>query len=113
MPNQGDFANLGWLEQHIRHRKRSSNFSGVDNEMDENENQVLPDEEDDEDSEFGDDHLAIMNVIENGDLANKQPKTRKRKRHPLPQPRRPTGPGQQTVKSQLPPKIALINLWFS
>ena len=30
----GGLANLGWLEQHINHRKRSSNFNGVDSEMD-------------------------------------------------------------------------------
>ena len=34
MPVGGDLVNLGWLEQYLRHRKRSSNSNGVDSEMD-------------------------------------------------------------------------------
>ena len=34
MPLPGDLASLGWLEQHISRRKYSSNFDGVDCEMD-------------------------------------------------------------------------------
>ena len=49
--------------------------------MDENENQDLPDEEDDKDSELGDDHVAVVKVIENGeDLAKKTAKNTEKKK---------------------------------
>ena len=83
VPVPGGFANLGWLEKHISHRQRSSNFNGVESEMDESmspevENQNLQDEEDDEESDLGEDHVDVVKIIENGEnLAKKAAKKTK------------------------------------
>ena len=76
VPFAGDYANLGWLEQHISHRTRSSNFNRADSDdLNESQSPETEDKEDEQDAEsdFVEDQVDVIKVtIDNvGDLEKK------------------------------------------
>ena len=65
VPFAGDYANLGWLEQHISHRTRSSNFNRADSDdLNESQSPETEDKEDEEDTEsdFLEDQVDVIKV---------------------------------------------------
>ena len=77
MPFAGDYANLGWLEQHISHRTRSSNFNRADSDdLNESQSPETEGKEDEEDAEsdFLEDQVDIIKVTTDngGDLEKKK-----------------------------------------
>ena len=76
VPFAGDYANLGWLEQHIGHRTRSFNFNRADSDdLNESQSPETEDKEDEQDAEsdFVEDQVDVIKVtIDNvGDLEKK------------------------------------------
>ena len=77
VPFAGDYANLGWLEQHRGHRTRSSILNRADSDdLNESQSPETEDKKDEQDagSDFVEDQVGVIKVtIDNGgDLEKKK-----------------------------------------
>ena len=117
VPFEGDYANLGWLEQHISHRARSSNFNRADSDdLNESQSPETEDKEDEEDAEsdFVEDQVDVIKVTADngGDLEKKDSEDDRKKKATLaatPKTKRPWAANTKSIS----PKIASIWQWFS
>ena len=91
VPFAGDYANLGWLEQHRGHRTRSSILNRADSDdLNESQSPETEDKEDEQDAglDFVEDQVDVIKfIIDGGDLEKKiSEEDRKEKGNPCSDP---------------------------
>ena len=119
VPFAGDYANLGWLVQHIGHRTRSSNLNRADSDdLNESQSPETEDKKDEQDagSDSVEDQVGVIKVtIDNGgDLEKKKTvkKTEKKKATPaaIPKTKRPGTANSKSISPKDSVDLVMVQI---
>ena len=117
VPFAGDYANLGWLEQHRGHRTRSSILNRADSDdLNESQSPETEDKEDEQDAglDFVEDQVDVIKfIIDGGDLEKKSvKKTEKKKATPAatPKTKRPGTANSKSISPKDSVDLAMVQI---